>query len=130
MRTMDFTTEQPDCCSVGDYLEIVEHELPTSYWYMLEHAYGASTNFKNRERLNILENNTTIRKGKIARKQGDNYIIQLIGSCGALTMPEDQLFESEEAAEKSRQQIKLNSANVQNDFISVKPDPFDNWIGR
>ena len=38
----------------------------------------------------ILENNTTIRKGKIARKQGDNYIIQLIGSCGALTMPEDQ----------------------------------------
>ena len=58
----------------------------------------------------ILENNTTIRKGKIARKQGDNYIIQLIGSCGALTMPEDQLFESEEAAEKSRQQIKLNSA--------------------
>ena len=42
MRTMDFTTEQPDCCSVGDYLEIVEHELPTSYWYMLEHAYGAS----------------------------------------------------------------------------------------
>lgn len=79
----------------------------------------------------ILENNTTIRKGKIARKQGDdNYIIQLIGSCGALTMPEDQLFESEEAAEKSRQQIKLNSADVQNDFISVKPDPFDNWIGR
>ena len=71
----------------------------------------------------ILENNTTIRKGKIARKQGDNYIIQLIGSCGALTMPE-------EAAEKSRQQIKLNSADVQNDFISVKPDPFDNWIGR
>ena len=46
MRTMDFTTEQPDCCSVGDYLEIVEHELPTSYWYMLEHAYGASTNVK------------------------------------------------------------------------------------
>ena len=75
----------------------------------------------------ILENNTTIRKGKIARKQGDNYIIQLIGS---LTMPEDQLFESEEAAEKSRQQIKLNSADVQNDFISVKSDPFDNWIGR
>ena len=72
----------------------------------------------------ILENNTTIRKGKIARKQGDNYIIQLIGSCGALTMPEDQLFESEEAAEKSRQQIKLNSANVQNDFISVKPGSF------
>ena len=46
----------------------------------------------------ILENNTTIRKGKIARKQGDNYNIQLIGSCGALTMPEDKLFESEDPA--------------------------------
>ena len=34
----------------------------------------------------ILENNTTIRKGKIAPKQGENYIIQLIGSCGALTI--------------------------------------------
>ena len=70
MRTMDFTTEQPDCCSVGDYLEIVEHELPTSYWYMLEHAYGASTNFKNRERLKA-------RKGKVIKIWKDdrfNYI--------------------------------------------------------
>ena len=40
----------------------------------------------------ILENNTTIRKGKIARKQGDNYIIQLFASCGSLTIPYDQLF--------------------------------------
>lgn len=78
----------------------------------------------------ILENNTKIRKAKIARRQGSNYIIQLIGSCGALTLPEDQLFESEEAAEKSKQQIKLNSANVQNDFLSVTPDPFDRWMGR
>ncbi len=45
MRTMDFTTEQPDCCQVGDYLEVEENQLPTSYWYMLEHAYGASTNW-------------------------------------------------------------------------------------
>ena len=70
MRTMDFTTEQPDCCSVGDCLEIVEHELPTSYWYMLEHAYGASTNFKNRERLKA-------RKGKVIKIWKDdrfNYI--------------------------------------------------------
>ena len=36
MRTMDFTTEQPDCCQVGDYLEVEENQLPTSYWYMLE----------------------------------------------------------------------------------------------
>ena len=52
MRTMDFTTEQPDCCSVG------------------EHAYGASTNFKNRERLKT-------RKGKVIKIWKDdrfNYI--------------------------------------------------------
>ena len=30
MRTMDFTTEQPDCCQVGDYLEVEENQLPTS----------------------------------------------------------------------------------------------------
>ena len=29
MRTMDFTTEQPDCCSVGDYftLEFDEEDV-------------------------------------------------------------------------------------------------------
>ena len=54
MRTMDFTTEQPDCCQVGDYLEVEENQLPTSYWYMLEHAYGASTNYKNRERIQTI----------------------------------------------------------------------------
>ena len=58
MRTMDFTTEQPDCCQVGDYLEVEENQLPTSYWYMLEHAYGASTNYKNRERLQTARPNT------------------------------------------------------------------------
>ena len=40
----------------------------------------------------ILENNTTIRKERLHASRGSNYIIQLIGSCGALTMPEDQLF--------------------------------------
>lgn len=55
-----FTTEQPDCCQVGDYLEVEENQLPTSYWYMLEHAYGASTNYKNRERLQT-------RRGKVTK---------------------------------------------------------------
>ena len=69
-RTMDFTTEKLDCCQEGDILEVVEHQLPTSYWYMLEHAYGASTNFKNSERIKS-------RKGKVVRKWKDerfNYI--------------------------------------------------------
>ena len=51
VRLMDFTTETPDCCEIGDILQVEENKLPTSYWYMLEHAYGASGNFKNRERL-------------------------------------------------------------------------------
>ena len=57
MRTMDFTTEQPDCCQVGDYLEV-------------EDAYGASTNYKNRERLQT-------RRGKVTKIWKDdrfNYI--------------------------------------------------------
>ena len=64
-RLMDFTTEQPDCCEIGDTLEVEENKLPTSYWYMIEHAYGASTNYKNRERLQT-------RKGKVVKKWSDD----------------------------------------------------------
>lgn len=35
-RRMDFTTESPDCCEIGGVLEVQEHQLPTSYWYMIE----------------------------------------------------------------------------------------------
>ena len=64
-RLMDFTTETPDCCEIGDILQVEEHKLPTSYWYMLEHAYGASGNFKNRERLKT-------REGKVVKKWSDD----------------------------------------------------------
>ena len=64
-RLMDFTTETPDCCEEGDYLEVEEYVLPTSYWYMIEHAYGASGNFKNRERLQT-------RRGKAVKKWHDD----------------------------------------------------------
>ena len=63
-RLMDFTTEKPDCCEIGDYLEVEEFHLPTSYWYMIEHAYGASTNYKTRERLQT-------RRGKVVEKWKD-----------------------------------------------------------
>lgn len=39
-RQMDFTTESPDCCEIGDILEVSEQKLPASYWYLLEHSYG------------------------------------------------------------------------------------------
>lgn len=70
MRQMDFTTENLDCCKEGDILEVIEYHLPTSYWYMIEHAYGASGNFINAERLKT-------RKGKVVRRWKDerfNYI--------------------------------------------------------
>ena len=63
-RLMDFTTETPDCCEIGDILQVEENKLPTSYWYMIEHAYGASGNFKNRERLKT-------RSGKVVKKWND-----------------------------------------------------------
>ena len=37
-RLMDFTTETPNCCEIGDILQVEENKLPTSYWYMIEHA--------------------------------------------------------------------------------------------
>ena len=64
-RLMDFTTETPDCCEIGDILHVEENKLPTSYWYMIEHAYGASGNFKNRERLKT-------REGKVVKKWSDD----------------------------------------------------------
>lgn len=63
-RQMDFTTETPDCCDIGDVLKVEEYKLPTSYWYMIEHAYGASTNYKNRQRLQT-------REGKVVNKWED-----------------------------------------------------------
>ena len=76
----------------------------------------------------ILENDQVVRKAKVAGRQDDLYIVQLIGSWGAIHLPESRLFESAEAAEENRQKTKLNSANVRNDFISNRPDPFDRWI--
>ena len=59
-RIMDFPTEQPNCCEIGDAFKVEEHKRPSSYWYMIEHAYGASTNYKNKESLKT-------RKGKVVK---------------------------------------------------------------
>jgi len=45
----------------------------------------------------ILENDQVVRKAKVAGRQDDLYIVQLIGSCGAIHLPESRLFESAEA---------------------------------
>ena len=51
MRTMEFTTEKLDAFEIGQELSVSEYQLPTSYYYMIEHALGMSGNFKNAGRL-------------------------------------------------------------------------------
>lgn len=50
----------------------------------------------------ILENNTYITKARVMRKFGDSYIIQRIGTCGAIQLPPDELFQTEEEALASK----------------------------
>ena len=45
-RLMDFTTETPDCCEIGDILQVEENKLPTSYWYMIEHGIWSKRQFQ------------------------------------------------------------------------------------
>lgn len=74
-RRMDFTTENLDCCEIGDTLTVTEQKLPTSYWYLLEHSWGASGNFKTRERLHTVNGITT---GIVVDKRRDDRFKYLI----------------------------------------------------
>ena len=40
----------------------------------------------------ILENNMNVRAAKVINKQGRFYVIQLVGSCGAIKLPESRLL--------------------------------------
>ncbi len=40
---------------VGDVLPIKEYELPSSYYYMLGHAYAMSANYSTLERIKSTE---------------------------------------------------------------------------
>ena len=51
MRRMDFTTEHVESFQPGETYEVTECVLPSSYYYVMEHALGISKNFKNAERL-------------------------------------------------------------------------------
>ncbi len=65
--------------------------------------------FKRGDTCYIIENSPQAIRGKVVSKQGDIYIIQLIGSCGALRLTEDRLFKTASDAEDS---IKAPSATV------------------
>ena len=65
----------------------------------------------------ILENNMNVRAAKIINKQGRFYVIQLVGSCGAIRLPESRLFETEKAAENSKKiSQKIEQSKKANDF--------------
>lgn len=65
----------------------------------------------------ILENNMNVRAAKIINKQGRFYVIQLVGTCGAIRLPESRLFETEEAAESSKKMSqKIGETKKANDF--------------
>ena len=69
----------------------------------------------------ILENNMNVRAAKVINRQGRFYIIQLVGSCGAIRLPESRLFLTEEEAENSKkinQKIEESKKNEYG-FIEV-----------
>ena len=70
----------------------------------------------------ILENNMNVRAAKVINKQGRFYIIQLVGSCGAIRLAESRLFTTKEDAENSRkinQKIEETKKLNEYGFIDV-----------
>lgn len=59
----------------------------------------------------ILENNMYPKQAKICAKQGEFYVIQLVGSCGAIRLRESRIFKTEQDALdsiKNNKQLKDN----------------------
>lgn len=65
----------------------------------------------------ILENNMNVRAAKVINRQGRFYVVQLVGSCGAIRLSESRLFETEEAAENSKKiNQKIEETKKANDI--------------
>lgn len=65
----------------------------------------------------ILENNMNVRAAKVINRQGKFYIIQLVGSCGAIRLPESRLFKTKEDAENSKKiNQKIEETKKSNDY--------------
>lgn len=58
--------------------------------------------YKRGDIVYILENNMDARQAKVVNRSGEFYTIQLVGSCGAIRLKESRLFDSEDAALKSK----------------------------
>ena len=81
--------------------------------------------FARGETCYILESNYKIRAAKVINKQGDFYVIQLVGSCGAIRLKESRLFKTEDEA--------LSSQKVEKKVLVEEDNPFgyvDVFAGR
>lgn len=68
--------------------------------------------FKRGDTCYIMEDSPRPTQVKVVSKQGKTYIVQLIGSCGAMKLSEDRLYATSEEAEASRKAPKA-SVSVQ-----------------
>ena len=50
MREMEFTIENKEALKIGQEICVTEGVLPSSYYYMMQHALGMSRNFKSTQR--------------------------------------------------------------------------------
>lgn len=73
-------------------------------------------NFVRGDTCYILENNMNVRAAKVINRQGRFYIIQLVGSCGAIRLPESRLFLTEEEAENSKKINQKIEGSKKNDY--------------
>ena len=73
-------------------------------------------NFVRGDTCYILENNMNVRAAKVINRQGRFYIIQLVGSCGAIGLPESRLFLTEEEAENSKKINQKIEESKKNDY--------------
>ena len=81
--------------------------------------------FARGETCYILESNYKVRAIKVINKQRDFYVIQLVGSCGAIRLKESRLFKTEDEA--------LTSQKVEKKVLVEEDNPFgyvDVFAGR
>lgn len=65
----------------------------------------------------ILENNMNVRAAKVLSRRSNYYVIQLVGSCGAIRLPESRLFKTEEDAEDSKKiNQKIEETKKENNY--------------
>ena len=65
----------------------------------------------------ILENNMNVRAAKVISRRSNYYVIQLVGPCGAIRLPESRLFKTEEDAEDSKKiNQKIEETKKENNY--------------